>query len=397
MVALMLAAITVVTSFEGGSLGRVEQVAPDHLRCAVRGQSDQNNRNRQANWYYFRLDNLPQDEITIEFIDLVGEYNFRPGSHSVTRNTRPVFSYDDRTWTHFTGAQTSWDEKEVRLTIRFRPARRTMWIAHTYPYTSRDLDRLLTTRSPYLKLGSAGKSFRGRSIPLLTITDPATPDKGKRVVWLMARQHAWETGTSLAAEGAVRFLLSNDPEAAKIRRSAIFQVIPVFDMDGQAEGAVRFNVKGYDNNRNWDAIDPASMPEIASVHKSILGWVDGGRPIDVFLAMHNTESVDYVEGPIAGGGARVKALADVLVSSLRAQTDFYDPRSPRESMGSQPIAKGRMTVNQDLFAERRIPAFLMELMVERHPKLGRLRTAQDFIDFGAGLAKSLAAAAEAGR
>jgi hypothetical protein len=52
----------------------------------------------------------------------------------------------------------------------------------------------------------------------------------------------------------------------------------------------------------------------------------------------------------------------------------------------------KRTVNQNLFAERKVPAFLMELMVERHPKLGRLRTAQDFSEFGAGLAKCLAAA-----
>jgi hypothetical protein len=63
-------------------------------------------------------------------------------------------------------------------------------------------------------------------------------------------------------------------------------------------------------------------------------------------------------------------------------------------MGRSPIDKGRMTVNQDLFAERKVPAFLMELMVERHPGIGRLRTAQDFSDFGAGLAKCLAAAVQ---
>ncbi len=32
--------MTVTASFEGGRIGRVEQVAPDSLRCAVRGQAD---------------------------------------------------------------------------------------------------------------------------------------------------------------------------------------------------------------------------------------------------------------------------------------------------------------------------------------------------------------------
>src|SRR5262249_5878624 len=135
MLAFAAAAITITTSFEGGSLGRVEQIAPDHLRCAVKGQADSNNRNRQANWYYFRLDNLPQQVIRLDFSDRVGEYHFRPGTHAVTKNTRPVFSYDDRSWTAFEDSATSWDEKAVSLTLRFKPAKRTMWIAHAVPYT----------------------------------------------------------------------------------------------------------------------------------------------------------------------------------------------------------------------------------------------------------------------
>jgi hypothetical protein len=384
MFALALAAVTVTASFEGGSIGRVEHPSPNHLRCAVKGQADQNNRNRQANWYYFRLDGLPREEVRIDFTDLVGEYNFRPGSHAVTRNTRPVFSYDNRTWTHFTDDQTSWDEKEIRLTVRFRPERATMWVAHTEPYTKRDLDRLLGVRHPHLRQESIGKSARGRDITLVTITDPAASEAAKKVVWLMARQHAWETGTSWVADGAVRFLLSGDAEA--LRRSTVFKVIPMFDPDGVAEGAVRFNVNGYDNNRNWDAVDPKLMPEIAACRKILLG-----NRIDVFLALHNTESADYVEGPVAAGDPAITALANDLVQRLRDTTSFYDPASPRNSMGRGPIDKGRMTVNQNLFAERKIAAFLMELMVERHPRLGRPRTARDFSEFGAGLARCLSA------
>ena len=47
---LPLSGIRVLTNFEGGSVGKVEQVSPTHLRCAVQGQSDQEHRNRQANW-----------------------------------------------------------------------------------------------------------------------------------------------------------------------------------------------------------------------------------------------------------------------------------------------------------------------------------------------------------
>jgi hypothetical protein len=116
-----------------------------------------------------------------------------------------------------------------------------------------------------------GKTVHNRDIPVLTITDPSVADGGKKVVWLMARQHAWETGTSWVADGAVRFLLSNEAEAARIKRSTVFKVIPLFDVDGAVEGAVRFNLNGYDNNRNWDIADAKLMPEISSIRKALLG------------------------------------------------------------------------------------------------------------------------------
>jgi hypothetical protein len=259
-----------------------------------------------------------------------------------------------------------------------------MWIAHQAPYTRRELDRLLSIRSPHVRREAAGRTVHRREIPLLTITDYAVPEAGKKVVWLMARQHAWESGTSWVADGAVRFLLSGDTEAARIRRVTVFKVLPVFDVDGAAEGAVRFNANGYDNNRNWDLSDADRMPEIASVRKTILAG-----PFDLFLALHNTESADYVEGATADPA--IQPIAAKLVAGLRSLTNFLDPASPRNSMAA-PIDKGRYTVNQYLYTERKAPAFLMELRVESHPELKRPRTAKDFSDFGTGLVKSLAAA-----
>jgi hypothetical protein len=387
MLPLIAAAIAITTSFEGGSLGRVERPAPDRLRCAVRGQADANNRNRQANWYYFRLDQLPRAPIYLELTDLVGEYNFRPGAHAVTRNTRPVYSYDGRDWQHFTDDQVTWNENAVTLTLHFTPAHGRMWIAHTVPYTRRELDRLLSIHSGSLRVETIGKSAHNRPIQLLTITDPVVPDTSKKTIWLIARQHAWETGTSWVADGAARFLLSAGAEAADLRRSVIFKILPVFDPDGVAEGAVRFNVNGYDNNRNWDLDDPSKMPEIAALKHAIDGWLAAGRRIDLFLALHNTESSDYLEGPTQ----TYSALSADLVRRLRESSSFYDPLSPRNSMNA-PIDPGRYMVHQFLFTRHRLPAYLMELMVERHPRLNRLRTVGDFQEFGTALAKSLAAA-----
>jgi hypothetical protein len=386
MLALFLLAASLHTDFLGGSLGAVEWLTPVHARCAVEGESDQDGRNRQANWYYFRVDGAKGQELTLDLVDLVGEYNYQAGSHAVTEDTYPVYSYDDRNWQHFDAIE--WDEKEVRLRLRFTPEQDRVWIAHVPPYTNDHLSRLIAEfgNHPHLQREVAGTTVEGRDMPLLTVTDPQVPLEEEKVVWLMFRQHSWETGSSWAGEGAVRLLLSDTPEAARMRRETIFKIFPMADPDGVARGGVRFNAHGYDLNRNWDAVDAKRMPEIAAQRKAVLDWVDSGKPIHLFLSLHNTETSEYLEGP-----AEYRDLTGRFRSLLVAKTTFHPTRpEPRAaSSSSTPGMAGRMTVNQELYHDRRIPAMLMEQMVTFNPKLGRRPTIQDRLDFGAGLVRAM--------
>ena len=96
----LLAATTVHTDFEGGSLGRIEKVSDARFRLGAKGEKDQDGRNRQANWYYFRVDGAPKRELILDIVDLPGEYNYKPNRGAITKDTPPVISYDQRTWKH---------------------------------------------------------------------------------------------------------------------------------------------------------------------------------------------------------------------------------------------------------------------------------------------------------
>ena len=392
MIAALVLAASLHTNFEGGSLGKIQRVSPTHFRCAVKGEVDQDGRNRQASWYYFRLDHAAGQEITIELIDLGGEYNYQPGAFSITKDTRPVYSEDGKTWRHFREQEVRWDAQALSLRLRFKPAKDRVWIAHVPPYTTTDLARLLKIlhRSPFLHQAVIGRTAGGRNLLLLTITNPATPEANKKVVWLMARQHAWEAGTSWVAEGAIRFLLSSDPEAARLRDEVVFKIFPMADPDGVARGGVRFNAHGYDLNRNWDAVNPRLMPEIAAQRKAVLDWVDAGRRIDLFLTLHNTEDTEYLEGPLSAGGLQVRELAERFSRLLVQKTRFNPTRPPGDASPQRTQPKpGRMTVDQGLFHERGIPAFLMEQMMNFNSRLGHPPTVEDRLEFGAGLARAL--------
>ncbi len=385
MPALIIATISILTNFPGGSAGKVEHVTPSHLRIAVEGESDQEHRNRQANWYYFSLENVPKTRFVIDLTNLVGEYNYKP-AHSVTKHTRPVYSYDGVTWKHFSDSEVEWNEEKVELRLIFIPEKRRMWIAHTPPYTNANLDALLSTykRSPFLQKQIAGKTVEGRDMPLLTVTDPQTPLTGKKVIWLMFRQHSWESGTSWACDGALRFLLSSDPRASQIREHAIIKIFPMADPDGVARGGVRFNTNGYDLNRNWDTSAPVKMPEITAQRKAIFDWLDEGHPIDLFLTMHNTESGEYLEA-VDG-----RQLFQRVFQILKDTTSFNPTSALRiTAPTTTPGKAGRMMVIQGLWKDRKVPGMLMEQMVEYNSKLGHLPTIEDRRRFGVELIQAL--------
>jgi hypothetical protein len=201
----------------------------------------------------------------------------------------------------------------------------------------------------------------------------------------MARQHAWEAGTSWVAEGAIRFLLGGSDEARRLLAANEFHFLPLCDPDGVSGGQVRFNANGYDLNRNWDVDDAGRMPEIAALKRAILA---GPKP-DVFLAIHNTESVDYIAGALDRGGERVRGVGAFLNSSLNQETYFHAPAGARNS-ADEPAA-GRMTAPEWVFRNTGAPAFLMELMVDTNPKLGRPVETRERIQLGAALARILAA------
>jgi hypothetical protein len=321
--------------------------------------------------------------------DFIGEYNNKPGACPMYASTHPVFSYDQKNWRHFSDME--WNDQTKEATLRFRPASNTVWIAHVPPYTHSDLLRLLDEvgRSPHARVEVIGKTAQNRNLHLVTVTDSSVPDAGKKTVWLMARQHGWETGTSFALEGALRFITSDDPAAQAWRRKTVFKFSPMANPDACANGWVRFNANGFDPNRHWDEVDLRDkeslrqMPEIWYVKKAVHAWLDAGRSIDVMVNLHNTELGDFMEthADDEASRARLRRLDDLL-----AQGKFFD-RSRKVRVNRNPPN----TTNR-LYDERRVPVALMELRTGPSPKLGRQPTAEDRLAFGQDLITAMAEA-----
>jgi hypothetical protein len=390
---LLLAAISFHTDFEGGSLGRAQEVKRGHYRCPVIGQVDQDKRNRQASWYYFRIDGARGQALTLDMTDLPGEYNYRPNRGAITAETLPFFSEDGERWKQITDAE--YDTAVPLLRLRITPAANRIWIAHQPPYTNRNLDKLLdeVRGNKALSQDIIGKTVQGRDLRLLTITDPIVPAASKKHLWILFRQHAWEAGSSWAGEGAIRFLLSDDPAAVRIRRAAIFKIFPMCDPDGVARGGVRFNINGYDLNRNWDVTDKVKMPEISAQRGAIFRWMDSGGRADMVLTLHNDENPEYLAGP---PGPEHRDLMKRFETAL-SRSRYFSASKPAALVETTTTEgkPGRMTVVQGLYHDRKIASFLIEHKSVKHPKLGRQPTAEDRRAFGTDLVRAMAEASRA--
>ena len=381
--------ITFNFNFEGASLGRIERIDETTFRCHVLGQQDERGRNRQATWYFFRMDHVAGKDVTLTLTDFVGEYHDKPGACPMGPDIVPVFSNDGRTWRHFPAVQ--WDAEKKETTLKFRAERDSIWIAHVPPYTPGDLRRLLADLRdrPAAVVETIGKTVQGRDIPMVTVTNVDVPDAGKKVLWLQARQHAWEAGTSYVLEGALRFITSDDPAARDLREKAVFKFTPMVDLDGCANGQVRCNANGYDVNQHWRQVDLRRpeflrlMPEIWYTKKAILACMAGGHGIDLLVNLHNTETAEYMDTEVSD--PQVLKLMRYFDALLAGKTTF-DP--------SNHLTTARLAPDDtnSLWGQQRVPVLLMEQRIATCPKLGRHPTTEDRLAFGRQLVKEMAEA-----
>jgi len=378
--------ITFNLNFEGASLGRIERLGETTFRCHVLGQQDQRGRNRQATWYYFRMDHVAGKDVTLTLTDFVGEYHDKPGVCPMGPDIVPVFSNDGATWQHFPAIE--WDPQKLETTLKFRPPRDTIWIAHVPPYTPRDWQRLLADLRdrPTAVVETIGKTVQGRNIAMVTVTNPDIPDTGKKTVWLQARQHAWEAGTSYVMEGALRFIISDDPVARALRDKVVFKFTPMVDVDGCANGQVRSNANGYDVNQHWRQVDLRHpeflrlMPEIWYTKKAILACAAEGRGLDLMVNMHNTETAEYLDTE-ATDADTLKVMR--RFEALLVQKTTFDPSGPLSVRQLAPDD------TNSLYGQQKIPVLLMEQRIATCKKLGRRPTVEDRLAFGRQLVREM--------
>ncbi|EAN79980.1 zinc carboxypeptidase, putative [Trypanosoma equiperdum] len=92
-------------------------------------------------------------------------------------------------------------------------------------------------------------------------------EKGKKVVLVSGRVHPGETTASHGVHGAISFLLSRDPLAAKLRDNFIFYIVPMLNPDGVSRGHTRLDQNGFNLNRCYNRPIPQTQPTVSALRK----------------------------------------------------------------------------------------------------------------------------------
>jgi len=285
--------IAVDANFEGGS-ARVMSI--NQATRAVKINPGGDSRRGWPCWWYVRVKGLNIGETLTFQVDASGmtQGNGAAISPAWALPSRIAVSSDDEAWSHSApgsiGSTGTW---QIPVTAK------TMWLAWGPPFTPADSAKLVndTAQSPHAEAFELCKSNEGRSVPALRVTqDRNFADTTRRHVWVNARAHAWESGSSWSCKGLVDWLVSADPRAEALRNRAIVTIVPILDIDNTFLGNGGKEGLPQDHNRDWSS-DPF-FAEVRASQELIAGLHQTGR-FDLFLEMHNpgptdTKAVFYI-------------------------------------------------------------------------------------------------------
>ena len=273
------AGMRVSSDFPGGS-AKVLNIDPTNNYIRITPAGDP--RHGWPCWWFFRLDGADTNKpVSLEVVAFQGtvqrdeQGNTRTLSANWSLPERAAFSLDGKNWEH-----TAKGKRQGRhIVYPINTSSSTLWLAWGPPFTLRDAEQSIQEAgklSPDAKGFVLAHTLGGRPVPGVRISEPGATSSPRFNVWIQARQHAWEAGSSWVARGFIEWLVSNDPAAESLRRKADIVVIPVMDVDNVELGQGGKEAIPHDQNRDWGTA--TYYPEVRAA-KDRLAEPGQSRPI----------------------------------------------------------------------------------------------------------------------
>lgn len=321
--------ITISDDFDGGN---IEVRSHDGGRFDLAIRKDAHSDFYQ--WFYFRVDGAAGQDLTLNIVN-AGASAY-PGGW---KGYRACVSADNADW-----VRTETEFKDGALTIRHRATSDSVWFAYFPPYSSERHATFITRMADEGVVHRVlGKTHDGRDIDLLTIDEGEGPS-----IWLFGRQHPGETMAEWWMEGALEFLISDDPVAADLRTKARFNIVPNMNPDGSARGHLRTNALGVNLNREWADPSETKSPEVLTVRAEM-----DQTGVDFAIDVHGDEAIPHV---FMDGFESIPSRTDRMSAVYRAYLDRLLATTPdfqtAKGYPSAPPGKANLTIGSKQVAER---------------------------------------------
>lgn len=301
--------LTVSSTFDSGAIELVSAESAHNIHVRVRRDT----RSDFLQWFHFRVQGVAGQVCRVVF-DNAGETSYPKG----WQDYRAVASYDRVNWFR---VPTTFDG--TVMTVTFTPSHDSVYLAYFEPYSEERHLALLGTaqNSPRVQSRALGQTVEGRDMTALTVGEPG---EGKRVIWVIARQHPGETMAEWFVEGLLRRLVgagdwAGDPLAQALLDKAVFHIVPNMNPDGAALGNLRTNATGANLNREWLEPDLERSPEVLHVRREI-----EATGCDMFFDIHGDEALPYV---FVAGNEGVQGASDAMLAREKAFIERFKAAS----------------------------------------------------------------------
>lgn len=281
--------LRVSSDFPGGSANVLNI---DRANNSVRITSAGDPKKGWPCWWFFRLDGVDTNKPVV--VDVVA-YQGTVQTDNPGRTTKLAanWSLPDQAAISMDG--TNWEQTAIgkrqgnHIVYNINSTSATFWLAWGPPFALKNAERLVQEicgLSPYAKSFVLAHTRGGRPVPAVRISEPGTNTQ-RFSIWIQARQHAWECGSSWVARGFVEWLVSKDPAAESLRRKADIVVIPIMDVDSVEQGQGGKRAIPHDQNMDWGRAP--YFPEVAAGMDQLSTLAKADR-LDLFLDLHNPGS-----------------------------------------------------------------------------------------------------------
>lgn len=336
-------------------------------------------------WFDFRLYGLTGERVRLR---LCNAGQCLGDADGWTRN-RPVYrTAEDGPWLRAASCENRMGPRDIRSTVFEVPLHGADFLefAFCYPYTRDTLEQTLRDCGGTFAADVIGYSAQGR--PLLRLSDTGVPpERERRCIFVIARQHAGETTGSWMADGMLRYLASE--EGTALRRRIDWRFVPIVDTDGTEQGFYGKDQFYGDLNRAW-APWFAKRTELTALQPDILRCIRERKMLlllDLHAPGHDERDTYFVipgdVEPGFRGSLRRLWQADVCETEARG---FQPPYFNEKPVGTNTSSQAGWSADK-FVRSNGIPACSFECTYQGE-RSGRDYTVKDYQTLGACLARA---------